>query len=94
MEDLVDNTINSQMSVREFIHSSVDRAAVEKFKQCFLHHSNETLENFKLLAVILIHYVLACKSLTRKTQSLISNDNRSHSYQFSQISQFSQIYNQ
>ncbi|XP_002755465.1 mammaglobin-B [Callithrix jacchus] len=56
LEDVVEKTINSDVSIPEykellqdFIDSDAAAEAMGKFKQCFLSQSHRTLKNFGLM---------------------------------------------
>nr|XP_004051384.2 mammaglobin-B [Gorilla gorilla gorilla] len=56
LEDVVEKTINSDISIpeykellQEFIDSDAAAEAMGKFKQCFLSQSHRTLKNFGLM---------------------------------------------
>uniref|UniRef100_A0A5F8AU76 Secretoglobin family 2A member 1 n=1 Tax=Macaca mulatta TaxID=9544 RepID=A0A5F8AU76_MACMU len=60
LEDVVEKTINSDISIpeykellQEFTDSEAAAEAMGKFKQCFLSQSHRTLKNFGLMMVIL-----------------------------------------
>ncbi|XP_004646807.1 secretoglobin family 2A member 2-like [Octodon degus] len=56
LDDVIDNTIDFDLTVpqymetlQNFIGDEMTKKAVEKFKQCFLDQSKETLANVKVM---------------------------------------------
>lgn len=57
MDETIDPTVDTEQYVKdfqEFIPGDASADALKEVKQCFLNQSNETLDNVRVLMVILV----------------------------------------